>query len=520
MNVSVEYYILIVTLPEMKGRFYIMASNDKHIKLRIIAVNSFLCLLFIATAARVIYLQAFKNKELSKIAISQHERNMETLGKRGSIYDTLNKKLAVSINAYSIGADIKNIKDPFSTAEKLANILNLNSKTLYKSFISKRQFVWIKRQVNPYKTAKIKAMKLPGICFSSDFCRYYPGKTLAAQVLGFAGIDGKGLEGLEFSFNSSLKGEEEKIKMIRDAIGQKFPAEQITPPDHAGNNIILTLDRTIQYITEKALAKAVQKYKAKSGIAVVMDPDTGALLAIAHYPLFNPNTYRSYDRERWRNRAITDPFEPGSTMKIFLAATALESGLCLPNTTFFCENGSYRIGKDIVNDVHPHDWLTLEEIIKFSSNIGAVKIAEVTGKKRLYNMLKAFGFGNKTNIECPGETAGLLAPSNKWAKIDTGAISFGQGLSVSAIQLAVATSAIANGGKLMKPYIVKSIARPDGKKINTFSPHVVNTVISAKTADAIKNMMNSVVAEGGTGSNAAIKNYERILRWYSGSSCF
>jgi len=485
-----------------------MTKSDKYLKLRIITVSTLLSILFIIVTVRVIYLQAYYDKELAKIAVSQHERNMEIFGKRGSIYDRDSKKLAVSIDAHSIGADLRSMKNTHKIAKQLAKVLNINEKILYKKLSSTKTFTWIKRQVNPYTTNKIKLMKIPGLCFFPDYSRYYPGKTLAAQILGFSGIDGSGLEGLEFSFNDSLKGKEGNIKEIRDAIGRRFPAEQIKQSNHAGNDLILTLDRTVQYIAEKALSKAVKKHKAKSGMAIVMVPDTGALLAMAHYPLFNPNTYRNYNKEKWRNRAVTDPFEPGSTMKIFLVAIALESGVCLPSSVFFCENGAYRIGRNIVNDVHPHEYLTLSEIIKFSSNIGAVKVVERTGKKKLYNMLQSFGFGSKTNIKCPGETAGLLTPSEKWTKIDTGAISFGQGLSVSAIQLITATSVIANGGKLMQPYIVKSVTRPDGKKINSFYPRVVRTVISSKTATSIKEMMNNVVNEGGTGTNAAIKNYE------------
>ncbi|MBW1842449.1 MAG: penicillin-binding protein 2, partial [Deltaproteobacteria bacterium] len=209
----------------------------------------------------------------------------------------------------------------------------------------------------------------------------------------------------------------------------------------------------------------------------------------------------------WRNRAITDPFEPGSTMKIFLASAAIESGLCNPNTIFYCEGGRYRIGRNFIHDTHEYGWLSLQQIVKYSSNIGTVKIAERIGKDNLYHTLRNFGFGKKTGIDCPGETAGTLSPQSRWSKIDTGAISFGQGISVSAIQLITAVSSIANDGILMKPYVVKAITDRNGRLIENFHPQKVRTVISPETARVIKRIMQTVIDEGGTGVNAAIEGY-------------
>jgi len=230
-------------------------------------------------------------------------------------------------------------------------------------------------------------------------------------------------------------------------------------------------------------------------------------LAIAHYPLFNPNSYLGFDKSLWRNRALTDPFEPGSTMKIFSAAAALESGSIKPNTIFFCENGAYRIGKNVVHDIRKYGWLSLQQIIKFSSNIGAVKVGEKVGAKKLYHTLRDFGFGQKTGIDCPGETLGSLSHYKTWSDIDTAAISFGHGLSVSAIQLIAAVATIANDGILMKPYLLQEITDQHGRTINRFTPRQVRRVVSARNARIVKNMMQTVIAEGGTGINAALDGY-------------
>ena len=242
-------------------------------------------------------------------------------------------------------------------------------------------------------------------------------------------------------------------------------------------------------------------------MAIVMSPKTGALLALAHYPFFNPNSFESFDRKSWRNRAITDQFEPGSTMKIFSAAAALESGACTPDSIFFCENGAYKIGKNVVHDTHPHGWLSLQQIIKYSSNIGAVKVSEMTGAEFLYNALRDFGFGRKTEIDCPGETTGSFSSYNRWSKIDAGTISFGHGISVSAIQLITSACAIANDGILLRPYIVQAIIDQNGRVIKCLTPYKVRRVVSNETARAVRKMMKSVVSDGGTGVNAALESY-------------
>jgi cell division protein FtsI (penicillin-binding protein 3) len=367
--------------------------------------------------------------------------------------------------------------------------------------------VWIKRHATPLEVEEIKRLKIDGIGFIPEYNRFYPNKTLAAQVIGFTGIDGNGLEGIEYHYDEYLKGTKGDVTLMRDALGHRFAAAGEKVADYGGNNITLTIDRTVQYIAERALEDTVSQFSAKSGIALVMVPRTGAMLAIAHYPLFNPNDFLGFSSSDRRNRSITDPFEPGSTMKIFSAAAAIESGGSSPDAIFFCENGAYRIGNKVVHDMDDHGWLSLQQIIKYSSNIGAIKISEMVGPERMHDTLADFGFGSKTGIDCPGETSGTLYPYKRWSRMDTSAISFGHGISVSPVQLITAVSAIANNGVLMKPYIVESITDQYDRHVYRFEPQKIRRVISEQTAAAVSRMMQTVISDGGTGTRAALESY-------------
>ena len=255
------------------------------------------------------------------------------------------------------------------------------------------------------------------------------------------------------------------------------------------------------------MQEAVETHQAKSGVAVVMAPQTGDILALAHYPFFNPNNFKNFSPEIRRNRAVTDAFEPGSTLKLFSVAAALESGCCTPHTIFYCENGRYRIGANVVHDTEKHGWLSLQRIVKFSSNIGAVKIGETIGPETLHRTLAQFGFGRDTGLRFPGETRGSLAPAKRWTRFDVAAVSFGQGVSVSALQLTTAVAAIANDGVLMKPRAVRAITDPRGRTVTEFKPRALSRVVSSQTAAHLTRMMALVVAEGGTGTQARLEGY-------------
>ena len=489
-----------------------IAIEKKHIRLRIIIVGFIFSLLFAIIGAKAVYLQVFCKSWLSQKAANQYEESFISHGKRGTIYDANHREMAVSIDVTSIAAYPPHITDVQLAAGALSKALKVDRSRLKCKLASKKAFVWIKRKVTPKETKAVRDLNLSGIGFIPEHSRFYPNRTLAAQVLGFSGIDGHGLEGIEFYFDTHLRGSNVKFKVLKDAFGREFAEENnigaIEPGlDCRGSNLILTIDRTIQYITEKALEEAATRFSAKSGMAIVMAPESGAILALALFPFFNPNAFNDFGRELWRNRAITDQFEPGSTMKIFCAAAAIESGICRTNTIFFCENGAYQIGKNVIHDSNSYQWLSLEEIIKFSSNIGTVKVSEMIGPEILYKTLRDFGFGTKTGIDCPGETAGSLSPYKRWSEIDTGSIAFGQGISVSALQLITATAAIANRGILMKPYIVQAVTDQNGHIIQSFGPEKVRRVISAEAAMIVVTMMKSVVNKGGTGANALLEGY-------------
>ncbi|MGD9300977.1 MAG: penicillin-binding protein 2 [Desulfobacterales bacterium] len=484
-----------------------MNMMDKYFKFRILLVGIIFITAFAAIAAKAVHLQVYRSTWLSEKASDQYKKSLTTAGKRGIIYDRNLSEMAVSINVTSIAAYPARVDNPQAAAKALAGILNLDASRLQRKLASKKSFVWVKRQSTAKETIAVKELVIPGIEFVSESNRFYPHTTLAAQALGFSGIDGAGLEGIEFYYNQYLKGTDINSTVFKDALGNGFSAGTKRSMNTSGHNLVLTIDNTIQYIAESALKESVDEHTALSGLALVMNPQTGAVLALAHYPFFNPNSYAEFEKSVWRNRALTDSFEPGSTMKIFSAAAALEHGKISPHQIFFCENGAYRIGKNVVHDIRKHAWLSLQQIIKYSSNIGAVKVGQEVGARKLYRTYRDFGFGQKTGIDSPGETPGSLSHYSTWSRIDTGAISFGHGISASAIQLITAVSAIANGGNLMKPFLVREIVDLNGNRLNIFKPQKVRRVISTRTATIIRNILKTVITTGGTGVNAALDGY-------------
>jgi cell division protein FtsI (penicillin-binding protein 3) len=480
-------------------------TNGKALRAAII--GGFFMVWLAAIGFRAGYLQIYRGRWLSNKAAEQVEEKVTIYGKRGTIYDAQHQAMAVSIDTPSVAAYPGNMENKAAAAARIAKALGLKAGDVRRKLTSGRHFVWIKRQASPKEADAVRALAIKGIDFLPEHTRFYPNTTLAGQVLGFTGIDGHGLEGLEFYYDRELHGGEQTITVFKDALGRGFNADKLAGRQQAGNHLILTLDGHIQYIAEQALADTVTAHKARSGIAIVMNPATGALLALAHYPFFNPNNYHKYDRFTWRDRAITDPFEPGSTMKIFNAAAALESGAITPGTIFFCENGSYTIGPHTVHDTKSYGWLSLQQIVKYSSNIGAVKLMEKIGRHTLFDGLEAFGFGDRTGIDCPGESSGLLSNYKRWTAVDAGAIAFGQGVSVTAIQLVTAVAALANDGVMMQPHIVQAVIDPNGRPIRTIEPAAGKQVVSADTAHQVRRIMRTVITEGGTGVEADLEGF-------------
>lgn len=465
--------------------------------------------MFSTIILRAFQLQITERDKLTQLIEKQYLKYVKLPPKRGTIYDRKKRELAVSVEVDSVYARPGKIKNKKEIAKKLSPILNVSYRSLKRKLVSDRPFVWLKRRISPLQSTQVKNLNLEGIGYIEESKRFYPNRELASHCLGFAGIDLKGLEGIELEYDSYLKGTPGYLLVERDALGRNIYTKNIKQVSATkGYNLQLTIDKTIQYLVEKALEEGVKKHKAKAGIAIVMVPQTGEILALAVRPTFNPNNFWDYSPSQWRNRAVTDVFEPGSTFKIFLIASALEEGIFQPQDIFYCENGSYPLEDRVIHDAHKYGWLTLTKIIKYSSNIGACKIAENLGKKPFYRYIRKFGFGSKTDIDLPGESNGLLTLPYKWSRIHLGTISFGQGISISPIQLITAFSAIANQGMLMKPYLVKAIFNNKGEIIKEFHPESRERTITQHTSKQVVSILKTVVAKGGTGENAFIPGFE------------
>ncbi len=484
-------------------------EQKNYLKVRVFFVLAFFIVAFSLVFLRAFQLQVLESESLKAKAARQHVRSVSLRSKRGDIYDRNFKELAISIDVDSVYARPTQIKSKRALSRALAPIIGLKASEIRRSLSSGRGFVWVKRQIDldEAERAKIAAMKGVGIVKESR--RYYPNNGLASNLLGFTGVDSNGLEGIEHSYNTYLSGATRKISGGRDARGRLMlfgDTGNVVPVE--GMSVELTIDKTIQYVTESALQSAIDKTGAKGGTAVVLAPATGEVLAMATAPGFNLNDFRRTSPELWRNRTVTDSFEPGSVAKVFVVAGALEEGLVKPDDIFFCENGSYRVADRVLHDAEEKGWLSVSNIIKYSSNIGASKIAEKMGRETLYRYFSAFGMGTKTGLDLPGETSGSLLDVDKWSGVTLHTISFGQGVSASSIQLATALGAIANGGFLMKPYIVKEVKSGTGKVVKANNPVIMRRVISAATARSVRDMMVGVTGEGGTGTKAAISGFD------------
>jgi cell division protein FtsI (penicillin-binding protein 3) len=394
-------------------------------------------------------------------------------------------------------------------AKKIAPVLGKKPEAVLKKLKEEKPFVWLERGVTAEQRAAIEKHNLGGVDFLKEAKRFYPQREVGAQVIGFAGLDSQGLEGIELGYDEFLKGEPGYILIAKDALGRPIsPEAPGVRQSQEGCELVLTLDRNIQYIAEKELKKAVQGASAKGGMAVVMNPKTGEILAMAGQPSFDPNRFTTYPAHLLKNRNITDAFEPGSTFKAFLLAAALEEGVTSPKDVFFCENGTYSVGGRVIHDTHKYGWLSLSEIIKVSSNIGASKVGKKLGRGKYHHYLKSFGFGSKTGIDLPGEISGFLPGPQHWSEVGLANISFGQGVSLTALQLTNALSAIANGGALMRPYVVKAVLDHEGTVLKENRPKVIRQVISPETARTVGAILKTVTEEGGSGKAAGVPGYE------------
>jgi cell division protein FtsI (penicillin-binding protein 3) len=483
--------------------------KEKWVRIRIRLIGGVFAFFFAITSARAFYLQIINKEKLVRLAEKQYQKIVPLTPVRGVIYDRNNAPLAVSIEMDSCFAEPRKIENIRETAETLSHHLGIPREALEKRLKNGRGFTWLLRRMPPDQAKKIKELELDGIGFVKETKRFYPNGEVAGHVIGFTGLDPDGLEGVELKYNSTILGSIGYLVTERDALGRDIDRKgTVVTGASKGHNVTLTLDKNIQYITEKELAKAVTDSGARGGMALVMEPQSGRVIAMANYPAFNPNSYSRYAAPLLRNKTIVDSFEPGSTFKVFLIAAAMEEKIVTPDDAFNCENGSYSIGGRTIHDTHKYGRLTVSEILKYSSNIGAAKIGARLGQERLYSHLKEFGFGSRSGIDLPGEAYGYLRDGSQWFGVELATISFGQGVSATALQMVTALSAVANGGLLMKPYLVEKISDESGAELERTSPQVLRRVISPETARKLARMMEGVTREGGTGMNAAIEGYK------------
>ena len=470
-------------------------------------------ILFIALVAivggRAVHLQIWQGESFKRLGERQHLKEWIVLPKRGAVFDRAGEPLALSLESQSVYARPRRIQDAEAMSRSLAQILSLDLNEVRQKLRAAKPFVWIKRQVSPAEADRTQALNLKGVGMFYEPNRYYPQGQLAGQVIGFVNRDSVGLEGLELQYNDYIRGETGSALIERDALGRRVLVQGVEglqiPP---GGDIHLTLDSSIQHLAEKELEATITKYRAKAGVAIVVEPFTGEVLALANFPSFNPNNFSQETAQQRRNRAVADGFEPGSTFKTVLAAAALEEGVVGKEDLFYCEMGKYAYAGKIIHDTHPYGWLPFSKILQVSSNIGFTKVAEKLKKERYFKYIEKFGFGQMTGIDLPGEAPGLLRKAETWSAVDLATHAFGQGISTTPMQLAMAYAAVANGGFLMKPYVVRRVLSSKGEVLAENQPHVVRRVISEKTARMLASMLTEVTNAGGTGTMASVEGFD------------
>ncbi len=474
-------------------------------------IASLLFLGFAALIGRAAQLQLLQHDHLSRLAQGQYVGNVNITARRGQISDRHGRPLAISVDLPSVFADPRQIADPRRAADLLAATLSLPRAELQRRLQGGRAFVWLKRQVEPAVQARVAALKLRGVGFTKEPKRFYPQRDVAAQVVGLAGTDARGLEGVEKFLDNELLGEPQRVQAMRDARGHAVLLGGLDPSQKAaGYDTQLSLDLHLQHSAQEAVRQAMQSSRAKAATAVVLDVATAEVLAMAVVPTFDANAGAVAAATR-RNRAVTDMFEPGSTLKPYVVAAALDSGLVQPQSTFYGENGRMSIGRRSIGDTHPRGWMGLTEILAKSSNIGMAKISFAMGKSNLENALRRGGVGRRSGIELPGETPGQLRASANWSELETATIAFGQGMALSALQLAALYRVLAADGIYREPRLVRELRHPEGG----LAPHFAATpparpqrVLSAASVRRVVRMMEaSVMPHEGTGRLAAVPGY-------------
>ncbi|MCM2353433.1 MAG: penicillin-binding transpeptidase domain-containing protein [Pseudobdellovibrio sp.] len=480
-------------------------------KSKIITLFIFVCTLWSALVFRAAYLQFVPHEKLNTLQEKQFQTVVSLPARRGNIIDRNGKELAMSSPTYSIYADPKIIEDRKGTAKFLAKVLKENQNEIYSKIKDKnKRFIWIERLVSVSQVEEIKTQKIRGLGFVEEWKRVYPNDQLLSTTLGFTGKEGQGLEGLELFYDQQLKGESKKVSMRKDARGRPLIQDgMLFTETPQGKEIKLTIDSDLQYFVETELKEALQKHEAEAAYAVVLDAKTSAIRAIASLPSFNPNDASKVSPGARRNRSVTDTYEPGSTLKTFVIAQALEEKVFQPNSKIWCENGYFKIGKRVIREAeanHSQGLISVSEVLAYSSNIGTSKIALKLGDEKLRQGLMKFGFGQKAGTDLPGEAKGIIL-GLPWRDHLLANVSFGQGMTASPLQMANAYAVIANGGMLNAPHIVESITDLETNQTVTTETKQIRRVISEETAQQMRLMLAAVTSGKGSGVSARVEGY-------------
>ena len=479
---------------------------------RILQMFALLAAWAVVVVVRLAYVQLAKHDDYVARAQRQQERTLTLNPVRGSILDARGRVLAESVTAESIYADPQAIADRKAVAQRLASVrgLFLSAKEIEAKLRSNSGFVWIARQVPVDVARQVRRLGLPGIDFIEEHRRAYPRASLAASVIGYVGVDGEGLGGIEYSFDGYVRGRPGKVTVLRDARRAMYTlvgGEGMNRPVD-GNDVVLTLDAVVQFIAERELKKAVDRFKGAGGSAIVMDVRDGSILAMASVPAFDPNRFRDYPSSSWRNANVHDTYEPGSTFKIVAAAAGLEEGVVTPSQVIDCGDGFIRIA-DI--EIHEHNetkygLMSFENVLVHSSNVGIIRVAQSVGEQKLYRYIRKFGFGERTGVLLPGEENGVLRRTTRWSQVSAASISIGQEIGVTPLQMVRALATVANGGVRVEPRIIERVVDPKGKTIYAPPRREPVRVISDRTAALLNEMLKAVVSRG-TGVRAALNEH-------------
>lgn len=482
-------------------------ARDRMTRLRLMLLALSISLWALVIVVRLFHLQVLGRPFFEHQGARQSERTINLDPRRGPILDRSGKPLAVSVDAESLYAVPQDIERPAATAQALSRALGLDAaerRDLTALLGRNRAFVWVRRKVDPQTAHRVRALQLDGIGFLTENRRYYPRRELMSQVLGYVGVDNTGMSGIEYAFEEAIRGRAAKVVVHTDA--RRRPVGHTEKPSTEGHAVALTLDEGIQYVTERELERALFETQAAGAVAIVVEPFTGEVLAMANRPSFNPNRFAAYPSARWRNRAVTDAYEPGSIFKIVTAAAAIQERVVEPQEVLDCGKGTIEIAGVRINDHEVFDKLSFKEAVVRSSDIGMIRVAQRLGRENFNRYVRDFGFGAPTGVDLPGESSGILRPPSRWSALSLPSMSFGQEVGVTAIQMAMAAAAVANGGYLMKPLVVRRVEDAEGRVVKEYKPVVVRRVLAPETVDLLADFLTEVVRSG-TGRRSAVPGY-------------